>query len=182
VPFELPEVRVIASVPSAPVDPGAPAPAAMNAESFLIAYPRLDPRPVSNLSQGFEALVRSKGWEEGKNPPASNEEVSIGAAVQEGTTPRLVVLGNARAFNDEYLTRARSDMSLELASTCVNWLRERSNLGAKPSDQVKTERKTYKLEMDQRTAGFNRLRFLPPCLAVLMIAGMGAGVWLIRRR
>jgi hypothetical protein len=91
-------------------------------------------------------------------------------------------LGNARAFNDEYLTRARSDMSLELASTCVNWLRERSNLGAKPSDQVKTERKTYKLEMDQRTAGFNRLRFLPPCLAVLMIAGMGAGVWLIRRR
>jgi hypothetical protein len=182
VPFELPEVRVIASVPSAPVDPGAPAPAAMNAESFLIAYPRLDPRPVSNLSQGFEARVRSKGWEEGKNPPASNEEVSIGAAVQEGTTPRLVVLGNARAFNDEYLTRARSDMSLELASTCVNWLRERSNLGAKPSDQVKTERKTYKLEMDQRTAGFNRLRFLPPCLAVLMIAGMGAGVWLIRRR
>ena len=67
-------------------------------------------------------------------------------------------------------------MSLELASTCVNWLRERSNLGAKPSDQVKTERKTYKLEMDQRTAGFNRLRFLPPCLAVLMIAGMAAGV------
>jgi hypothetical protein len=175
-------VRVIASIQSAPVDPGAPAPSAMSAESFMIAYPRLDPRPVSNLSQGFEALVRSKGWEEGKNPPMATEEVSIGAAVQEGTTPRLVVLGNARGFNDEYLTRARSDMSLELASTCVNWLRERSNLGAKPSDQVKTERKTYKLEMDQRAAGFNRLRFLPPCLAVLMIAGMGAGVWLIRRR
>jgi len=153
------------------------------AEPFLIAFGRFDPRAVSDLSLSFENLVKSAGWESGKNPAPSQDELAVGVAVSDGGSPRLVVLGNARGFSDDYLgRRGVSGNAIDLASTSVNWLRERSNLGAKPSDQVKTERKTYKLELDQRTAGFNRLRFLPPALAVLAIAGMGAGVWLIRRR
>lgn len=181
-PYEFPEARVVSAVESAPPPPGAPQPAVLAAEPFLIAFGRFDPRPVTDLTQSIEALIRSPGWEKGTNPPLPKDEITLGVSVTDGGSPRLVVLGNAKGFSDDYLGRVGSGLSVELASNCVNWLRERSNLGPKPSDQVKTERKTYKLELDQRTAGFNRLRFLPPALAVLAIAGMGAGVWLIRRR
>jgi len=180
-PFEFPEARVVSPVTAGPADAAAPSP--LSADSFLIAFPRYDPRPVSDLSQSFEALVRSAGWESGKNPAPPTDELTVGVSVSDGGSPRLVVLGNARGFSDDFLgRRGVSGNAIDLASTSVNWLRERSNLGAKPSDMVKTERKTYKLELDQRAAGFSRLRFLPPALAVLAIAGMGAGVWLIRRR
>lgn len=181
-PYQFPEARVVSAMASPPVDPGAAQPGAYSPEAFMIAFGRFDPRPVSDLSQAFEALVKSSGWEKGTSPPVPSGEVSVGVAVTDGGSPRLVVLGNSKGFSDEFQGRGSAGNAVELASNCVNWLRERANLGSKPSDQVRTERKTYRLEIDQRTAGFNRLRFLPPALAVLAIAGMGAGVWLIRRR
>ena len=96
--------------------------------------------------------------------------------------PRAVVVGNAKFVSDEYLKRMGDTTSLELVASCCGWLRERPSLGSKPLESSQRfERKTYQLRARRDTAELSRLRWLPLGLAFVTIAGLGAGMWLVRR-
>jgi hypothetical protein len=78
------------------------------------------------------------------------------------TNPRLDETRGVAAFFDFF------------AGT-LDWLREKAtNIGIEPRQY-----KNYMLE--QSTSAF-RLVFLPGILALVCIVGLGAGVWVVRRR
>ena len=180
-PFPMREARPLRAVQSPPANPGA-SPAGLQAEPFLVAYPQFDTRPVTDLAVSLDELVKSDGWKDGKNPAKPATPIVLGLAVQEGPLPRAVVVGNAKFVSDEYLKRMGDTTSLELVASCCGWLRERPSLGSKPLESSQRfERKTYQLRARRDTAELSRLRWLPLGLAFVTIAGLGAGMWLVRR-
>lgn len=97
---------------------------------------------------------------------------------QDPPTPRLAVYG-AGEFASDANTRTRSATetaaAVVLVSATADWLRGRETVGA--GEGTKTYA-TYKLNP---AADDTRLVLLPLGLALLIVVGLGAGVWVIRR-
>ena len=91
--------------------------------------------------------------------------------------PRVVVYG-ASDFASDAQTRLKAgdtSVGVVLISATADWLRERENIA--PGEGTKTYA-TYKLSP---TADDTRLVLLPLGMALLIVIGLGAGVWVIRR-
>jgi hypothetical protein len=107
----------------------------------------------------------------------SDDPRPVAVAVSEGETGRVVVVGNGIFISDAYATQAGGEPpGFDLVSGSVDWLRERPTLG------IEVKPKTYVEFKFPATTDENRGLFLPLLLSVTVIAGLGMGVWMVRRR
>lgn len=94
-------------------------------------------------------------------------------------TGRLLVIGNAFVFSDKVAEGSRSTpITFDMIGVGIDWLRDRPALASS------IESKTYKEYQPPEPAAINdtRLKYLPLGLAMLLVTGLGAGVWVIRRK
>ena len=102
--------------------------------------------------------------------------------VSEKGTARAVVFGNSFFVSDDAVRQSRSasaPLSFDLIGVSIDWLRD------KPSIAVAgIESKKYSEYRFPQPAGVDTMRilYLPLGLAFLTVLGLGAGVWVIRRR
>jgi hypothetical protein len=94
-----------------------------------------------------------------------------------GGAGRLVVIGNSSLFSDRVAERTKS-APLDMIGIAVDWLRDR------PPLVTEAESKKYKEYQppEPATIDTTRLVYLPLGLALLLVTGLGAGVWMIRRK
>ncbi len=93
------------------------------------------------------------------------------------STPRLVVVGNARFVSDEVVASGgkQADYSFAVVSSSLAWLREKpAGIGIPPAD-----RKVYQMSADTHV---DRMSWLPVGLMVLGTIGLGVATWVTRRR
>ena len=92
------------------------------------------------------------------------------------TKPRLAVFGSASWVGNARVDEQRAaEPNFDLFVSTLDWLRERpTNIGVEP--------RTFKNYSMDRSVNPARLLFLPPLLALVAILGLGAGVWVVRRR
>jgi hypothetical protein len=110
------------------------------------------------------------------------EPVPVVVAVSERTPggegkpePRLLVFGDATFISNAYLAEASGDPYFDLFASSLGWLHERpANIGIAPK-----KRDYFFLEP---TAKVGELVWLPVGLMLVGIIGLGAGVWVVRRR
>jgi hypothetical protein len=89
--------------------------------------------------------------------------------------PRLAIFGDASFVINPLVDEKRNEPNFDLFASTLEWLSERpSNIGIEPHVY-----KTYSLDPKVNST---RLLLLPALLAFIGIAGLGAGVWVIRRR
>jgi hypothetical protein len=104
---------------------------------------------------------------------ASRDPLPVGVAVKDGKDqPTLVAFGDATlAYNE----RAQSEIYAALLSSSLEWLAGRpENIGIEPR---KTNFFTFRREVS-----IPGMVFLPAGLIALGLLGVGAGVWVVRRR
>ncbi len=92
-------------------------------------------------------------------------------------TPRLVVFGSADWINDEGLNGRDGGSRIDLFNSCVSWVREKSSIGKTIEGK---ERKKYEPNIAEQD--LSRIVYLPLALMTLTVIGLGAGVWVVRRR
>jgi hypothetical protein len=102
--------------------------------------------------------------------------------VSEGETARVAVFGNGWFVSDDASGRAgamsrgqAATLWLDLMGSTLDWVRDRPTVTG-PTEKAYT---TYTLK-----PGYDSLRMLwvPLGLVVLTVAGLGAGVWVVRRK
>jgi hypothetical protein len=112
----------------------------------------------------------------------SEEPIPFAIAVSERSPggegkaePRVLVFGDATFVSNVFMMERQSDIFFDLFSSGLGWLRERpGNIGIAPK---RTE--MYSLEPSASAMG---LIWLPALLSFLGIIGLGAGIWVVRRR
>jgi hypothetical protein len=107
----------------------------------------------------------------------SREPLGVAVTVaSDAGKPRMVVFGDADFLNNASQGQtelARAYYSLFLGA--LDWMTERENVGG----LTPKETTTYTLP---RGVNESRLIFLPTWLMMLGIVGLGAGIWVVRRR
>lgn len=104
----------------------------------------------------------------------SAEPLPLAVVAAEGTTPRLVVVGNGDLFNDATAAVRKDNVGFRLIAASIDWLRDRP--------VVDVANKQYGFYTPQAKMDRMRLLFLPLGLSVLAIVGLSAGIWVIRRK
>jgi hypothetical protein len=137
----------------------------------------LRPKEFSNYILDLarnDALRTAREWVDRGRPFA--------VTVSEGTTARLAVYGCSLFVSD---AAARdhppesSPITFDLVGVTVDWLRERPSVAA-----VAIKDKQYQVYEFPATSSVDdiRLLYLPLALGLLVIVGLGVGVWVIRRK
>jgi hypothetical protein len=90
--------------------------------------------------------------------------------------PRLVVFGDASIVTNRYMAVGRGQTGVfEVIASCMDWLRERpQSIGIDPK-----KRDFYALNPEAETL---RMVLLPGVLMMFGVVGLGAGIWVVRRR
>ena len=106
----------------------------------------------------------------------------VAVTVSEGATPRLVAFGSGLVFSDRIAQQIRggNPVTFDLLGVSVDWLRERQTSLAAVNIEAKKYTE-YRIPSPSNL-NFSRLLWLPLGLGLLSVIGMGAGVWVVRRR
>ena len=93
---------------------------------------------------------------------------------------RAVVVGNGVVFSDQIADRTRGGVppTFDLVSAAVDWLRDRQPL---PNTLEGKAYQEYQFP-EPAAVDFTRLVLFPLGLGLLVVIGLGAGVWVIRRK
>ena len=105
--------------------------------------------------------------------------LALGYAPAGGGKARALVIGNAFIFSDRVAERSRSSpVTFDMIGVAIDWLRD------KPVLATTVESKTYKEYQPPEPTGVDttRLVYLPLGLALLLVGGVGTGVWVMRRK
>ena len=90
--------------------------------------------------------------------------------------PRLVVCGDATLACNAFMQEEAAARYFDLFNSMLSWLRERpSSIGFEPKKQS-----VY--EVDPVDVNTSRMILFPTALFFVGIVGLGAGVWIVRRR
>jgi hypothetical protein len=121
---------------------------------------------------------------EGGADPAMPKDAAHAMARKD--TPRMVVFGSSSWVTDEGLRGELGPDRVALFTTCVGWLQGSEALGKAPEDTEK-KRQIYTPNIkEENKEWLYRLPVwfapLPMLLMVAMVAVIGAGVWVVRRR
>lgn len=163
------------------------------AEALLITYPGrytwLEDDPVTNVEATLRDIIENDQIQARKN--LSNSPRSVAVVVSEGGAPnphggppaggsaRMLVVGNSLIFSDKAAGNAKSTpISFDMVAVAIDWLRDRPPLA------TTVEAKTYKEYQPPEPAGVSdfRLIYMPLGLAMLLVIGLGTGVWVMRRK
>ena len=106
----------------------------------------------------------------------------LAAVVSEGGSARAAVFGSSDFVSDFSVRTISPDgtpLTFVLIGATIDWIRERPPVAA-----VGIEAKKYREYTFPEPAGVDttRLLYLPLALGFLAVAGLGAGVWVVRRR
>ena len=99
----------------------------------------------------------------------------LAATASEGGKGKLAVIGCGDAFLDARGETHDAELSAQLFTVTVNWLREQppvANIAAK----------TYGTYAPNPKLDLLRFGVLPVLMASLMTAALGVGVWIVRRK
>ena len=131
---------------------------------------------ISELNASAE-VRRRKGLSESPRALAVLVTETPPPGSQSGPVPRLAVFGAGEFVSDAKVRRSGSttDDNVELIGATADWLRER------PAIAAGVGTKTYAQYKLNPAADDTRLVLLPLGLALLIVVGLGAGVWVIRR-
>lgn len=126
----------------------------------------------ADVSAMFKALDRN-------DPEAlkrlSKEPLTAAVVVTESAKPKLAVFGDVSFVNNRQVGERSGTQNFSLFASTLDWLAERpTSIGIGPRNL-----EVYSLPA---TARFSYLVFLPGLLAVVLILGLGLGVWVVRRR
>lgn len=170
-------------------------PGGKNVDKLLLVPATIGPVLQTNFNSDPNSLADAlRGDEDKFDKMRSRRDVTIGVAVTEGgtppgmprdaahagalkETPRLVVIGSAGWVSDENLGGGEGALNYDLFNSCVSWLRERSTIGQTIEGK---KRKEYVVGLPETEKG--RLAYLPLGLLLLVVIGLGTGVWVVRRR
>ena len=127
-----------------------------------------------NVVQVFRQILRDPRFAKEKRWGLQNDPV--GVLVSEGGRPRLAVYGTASFASDALTEQAVERIRhLGLVGNTLDWLRERpSNIGIEP--------RAYRNYSLDKNVDAIRLLVVPLGLTCLAVIGLGAGIWLVRRR
>ena len=137
-----------------------------------------DPEQISQDLQN-EAIRVRRGFTAEPRPVGVVVSEAGGTPRGPGGAGRAVVIGNAYVVSDDYARRVRgTPASFDLLAVSIDWLRDR------PALATTVESKVYKeYTFPEPTAvDTTRLLYFPLGLGLLGVAGLGAGVWVIRRK
>jgi hypothetical protein len=170
--------------------PGMP-PAGDTPDTLVITFPQKPILVQKDLSLNTSAWVADVVRNPAKHQDAILGNLPLAMAVAEGKTPapfpghefqakegqpRLVVFGDASWISNGLLLRPTPN-NLNLFASCLSWLAERPDLGARVPP---TEHDIY--ELKPAPGSSLRLLLLPGFLMVLGVMALGVGVWVVRRR
>ena len=164
--------------------------------------------PAGGGNPAFTALTilqtKAEGgaWLEDEIPTNMNEAMArarqtgqlrhrtVGVVVSEGggmpgmpggsATGRIAVYGNGLMVSDAYASQFQSEspVTFDLIGVTIDWLRDRPPV---PTGVVSKTYTTY-IFPNPKTVDTTRLLYFPLGLGLLLVAGLGAGVWVIRRK
>jgi hypothetical protein len=128
------------------------------------------------LNQLMEDLLKHRDIQIAKQ--ISDRARSVGVVVSEGDAGRLAVLGNGLIFTDQLARQSQGGdpVTFDLLNATIDWLRDR------PTVVSGVEAKKYKEWTFPIGSDEMRGLYLPLVFTMLLIAGAGAGVWVIRRK
>ncbi len=176
-PLILTDCREIVPIDAVPGGPPSP----YKCDWLLATYPPnritwADPDSAANPAQTLSLLSKPGNGDLIRKVRATGDgSRPLAAIVSEGPTPRMVVIGCGASFGDASARRQRGvEPPTELVAIALNWLRDRPT--------VNIANKTYgKYTMSKTADGF-RLFWLPFGLILVAVVGLGASVWVIRRK
>jgi hypothetical protein len=121
-----------------------------------------------------QKLRETKGYRRGGR--------SLAVTVSEGATPRVAVFGSSFMASDREargLPPETAPLSYDVVGATVDWLREKPSVTA-----VEIKAKQYQEYRFPNSSAVSatRLVYLPLALGLLAVIGLGAGVWVIRRK
>lgn len=134
---------------------------------------------LDRIGPTFEAIRSSRAVAAQKQFSKSPPRSMMVAVSESGGSGRVVVIGNGLAFADDVGRRLRTGSAAnDLVGASIDWLRDR------PAIPGGIEAKQY-IEYTPPSpdaVDTTRLVYLPLGLGLITIAGLGAGVWVIRRK
>jgi hypothetical protein len=196
VAFSMVDVRTVSP---APPNPGAPP--RYTADSLMSVVRQFAPIPESDLNADPTTVIARLRAEARKDPKELEKvqrmvlstETSIAVTVSETkgqappipghefmggeSQPRMVVFGDASWVCNSEVSGRDGRLNYDLFSSCVNWLRERPDIGA----QAVAEKTRSEFSLPKDVGGL-RLLLLPVTLILLTVVCLGTGVWVVRRR
>jgi hypothetical protein len=140
----------------------------------------VDDRQPADLDRVIEDLLDSEELRRARNLSQTRRVVAV--TVTEGATARAAVFGTSAILSDRVVQRQRSEanpLAFDLIGVTVDWLRDRP-AGA-TADIAAKKYSNYRYPQPS-TVDTARILYLPLGLAMLAVVGLGAGVWVIRRK
>jgi uncharacterized membrane protein len=170
-PFPFPRARMVSAAPAAPGQP-------TQAESLLETKPGtktfLDVPDLRSAFLTYTELAGNASVREAKK--FGPEPRSVAVTVRDGPTTRAIVIGSGEVFSDQWLQRIQpSSYAVELFAGLVDALRERPAVASLAS-------KDYGTYLPPSDEHMTRMFWLPILLVPLVVAAIGVGVWVVRRK
>lgn len=137
-------------------------------------YTWLEDTPPENPERTWLDLKESARLRQEKQ--ASPNPRVLAVFTSEGTAGRVAVFGNSIFVTDAQVQGNTTPKMFELFGGTIDWLRER------PAIAPGSAGKEYKYFVMPPTVDETRILWLPLGLALFTVIGIGAGVWVIRRK
>jgi len=189
-PFRFRDVRTMTPQEPAPDAP----PSSNHAEPILFA-PEGITWADTNLAADPKALVDSlwkpdRRRELGKRvsrvplpvavavtAPRAASSADPHAFMRQQQEPRLLAFGNAGWLSNRFMVEGSGTNNYELFASSLSWVRERPDIGKNAAPKERTF-----FTLGGSPDSVTRLYYVPLLLILITIAGLGAGIWLVRRR
>jgi ABC-type uncharacterized transport system len=173
-----------------PLPPGRNQPTSYRQDPLLMVPPDLGIWAETNVAADPYELIAEFRKRDELRTIISPDPLTIAVAVSESASrmpgnphaslgaedkPRLVVVGDVTWVGNRFMAQNLNIPYFDLFSGMLSWLRERpNNIGIEAK-----KRETYNLTP---TADLTRMFLMPTILTLVAIVGLGAGVWVVRRR
>ena len=141
--------------------------------------------PEARLPEAIKELASNDKLQAAKVLSRRNRSLAVvvtDISNPQSPAPIAAVYGNARFVNDEYgkaASAASAPIEFDLIGVTVDWLRGRPPITASEIEAKKYS--TYRFPPPSEVSS-TRLEYLPLVLAIMSIVGLGAGVWVVRRK
>ncbi|VTR99422.1 ABC-type uncharacterized transporter OS=Singulisphaera acidiphila (strain ATCC BAA-1392 / DSM 18658 / VKM B-2454 / MOB10) GN=Sinac_5949 PE=4 SV=1: ABC_transp_aux [Gemmata massiliana] len=132
------------------------------------------PRDLSRIFDEFRTHPEIRAVKE-----LTENSRPVGAVVSEGESGRLAVFGNGLIVSDAVGRQSQQSgdpITFDLVGGTIDWLRDRPSFG------IGVESKKYKTVLFPATADETRGLWVPLFFSLIAIGGLGASVWVVRRR